>query len=87
MKIDLDGRRWKTEIYDTAGQKEFQTFRDNILEESMGYFVVYSVDSSKSFLEAQDLILKKLMERGKPIYLVGNKLVRIQVFSIDSRTF
>ena len=73
------------EIYDTAGQSEFHTFRDATLSLADGFIVVYAVDSAKSFSEAQSLITQKLLDIGRPIRLVGNKTVWRQGTYVESR--
>ena len=48
---DLDGQLISMEILDTAGQEEFVTLRDQWINHSDGFLLVYSVDSKASLEE------------------------------------
>lgn len=65
------------EIFDTAGQEEYQTLRDHHIQQGQGFIVVYSIIDPESYFVAGELIekIKQLpSEKALPIVLVANKI-------------
>jgi len=72
----IDHIREKIEIYDTAGQDEYRTMRDQWSISGDAFVVVYSVASQLSFEEVEVRIqeLKQIRtEHLLPLVIVGNK--------------
>ena len=47
--VYVDGKRVKLNIWDTAGQEEFQTFCGMYYKEAQGVLVFYDISDKKSF--------------------------------------
>ena len=75
-QVVVDGNRINLEILDTAGQKEFQAFRDVTIGYADGFLVIFSLTDAASFEEAKTLAQETKETFNKPIVMAGNKKVR-----------
>eukprot|EP01091_Cochliopodium_minus_P019693 TRINITY_DN835_c0_g1_i1.p1 TRINITY_DN835_c0_g1~~TRINITY_DN835_c0_g1_i1.p1 ORF type:complete len:190 (-),score=48.27 TRINITY_DN835_c0_g1_i1:94-663(-) len=75
QQTEVDGEAHMLEIYDTAGQEEFSSLRDTYIKASEGFLVTYSVNTKRSFNQAQQLVttVKSMKGDDIPILLIGNK--------------
>lgn len=63
-------------IFDTPGQEEYESIRNDNLKNAQAIILVYSIDSYQSFLESKEIyekFLKQFEENDIPIIVVGNK--------------
>eukprot|EP00045_Choanoeca_perplexa_P002188 m.23374 g.23374 ORF g.23374 m.23374 type:complete len:191 (-) comp11371_c0_seq1:94-666(-) len=67
----INGKEYKVEIIDTAGQDDYETFRKASISYASGFFCVYAITSRDSFERAESL-LGEVAEQG-PVILLGNK--------------
>lgn len=51
----VDGKNKIVEILDTSGSQEFPAMREMYIKQGDHFVVVYSVDSQKSFITAQNI--------------------------------
>lgn len=51
----VDGKNKIVEILDTSGSQEFPAMREMYIQQGDHFVVVYSVDSQKSFITAQNI--------------------------------
>lgn len=75
MQVVVDGNRINLEILDTAGQKEFQAFRDVTIGYADGFLVIFSLTNRESFEEAKALARETRDNFHKPLVMAGNKKV------------
>jgi len=77
-QIEVDKKARMLDIMDTAGQEEYSALRDQFLQASEGFVLVYSIAKSTSFEAVAKLrqqILRIKEDAGEvPIMLVGNKV-------------
>jgi len=77
-QIEVDKKARMLDIMDTAGQEEYSALRDQFLQASEGFVLVYSIAKRSSFEAVAKLrqqILRIKEEAGEvPIMLVGNKV-------------
>ena len=74
--IDIDGKRVKMQIWDTAGQEKFRTIGTAYYRNTHGVILVYDVTSKESFLSMErwlQEINKNCGNTSYKIVLVGNK--------------
>jgi len=71
----VDNKMCFVEVIDTAGHEEDLTLRDQLIRESQGFILVYSIAARTSFDRVETFRQNMLrIKRGKPIFmLVGNK--------------
>ena len=77
MKKTFDNLEYKFKIFDTPGQERFKSFSNSTIQIADGYFIVFSVDNKRSFIEAIDWIEyidDHVNLEEKALYLVGNKI-------------
>eukprot|EP00055_Hartaetosiga_balthica_P017485 m.117717 g.117717 ORF g.117717 m.117717 type:complete len:180 (+) comp9330_c2_seq1:152-691(+) len=76
-KVDVDGKMVPIELVDTAGQEEFQSFRDATMDFGEAFIVVFAITDKETFIEAQALLERVerhfVDQETQPILLVGNK--------------
>ena len=62
-------------IWDTAGQKRYQSLSQSYYRKADGIFVVFDLSERKTFLKTQNFInsIKELGNEHAAIVLVGNK--------------
>ena len=74
--IDIDGKRVKMQIWDTAGQEKFRTIGTAYYRNTHGVILVYDVTSKESFLSIERWLQEIKKNCANTIYkivLVGNK--------------
>eukprot|EP00475_Leptophrys_vorax_P035975 TRINITY_DN5_c1_g1_i1.p1 TRINITY_DN5_c1_g1~~TRINITY_DN5_c1_g1_i1.p1 ORF type:complete len:193 (-),score=45.10 TRINITY_DN5_c1_g1_i1:57-635(-) len=74
--VTIDGEGAQLDILDTAGQDDFIAMQDQWMREGKGFLLVYSVNSTSSFNDVQNLREKVLRTKNMdevPMVLVGNK--------------
>ncbi|KAI8628765.1 putative small G-protein Ras2 [Xylariaceae sp. FL1651] len=84
--VPIDGQEFPLEVFDTAGQEDFNNMRDGWIADSEGLLIVYSVTSRGSFTAIGRLFEQVLRVKGwspqdpaaspptkLPIMIVGNK--------------
>ena len=74
--VDLDSKTVRLQIWDTAGQKRFQSLFPSYLQDSSAAVIVYAIDNIESFHKVSEFIQLVKNEREDEIFitLVGNKL-------------
>jgi len=75
-QVVVDGTSCVLDIFDTAGQEEFSSVRDEYMRTGDGFLCVYSITYAVSFEEAGKLhqhILRVKEQDTVPFVLVGNK--------------
>ena len=74
--IDIDGRRRKLQIYDTAGRKRFAAKAPSLLGDTTAFIFVYSVHNRKSFESVKNRWLPQVQDHSthenNVLVLVGN---------------
>jgi len=75
QQTEVDGEAHMLEIYDTAGQEEFKSLRDTYIKAAEGFIVAYSINTKRSFSQAQTFVNEVKMQKGQdiPLLLIGNK--------------
>jgi len=80
--MKIEGKKVLVEVLDTAGQEEYTELTDLYIQRGLGFVVVFSVTSRKTFEAVQDFKkrISKATEGSKsykqgniPLVLVGNK--------------
>ncbi|XP_054162072.1 ras-related protein Rap-1b-like [Oppia nitens] len=74
--LEVDGRRYLLDIWDSAGSEQLLGMRDRYYSEAHGFVLVYSITSETSFQDAQNICNEIIDIRDRddvPIVLVGNK--------------
>jgi Ras-related protein Rab-5C len=74
-KINIDNALIKVEIWDTAGQEQFEAMTENYYRKADGALSVFDITSRESFERAKQWIRKLRTEKSKDfvLALVGNK--------------
>jgi len=76
-QVEVDGIACMLDVFDTAGQEDYSSLRDQFIHKGDGFLVVYSIISSSSFehtTRLRTLILRIKEETDNfPTVLVGNK--------------
>ncbi len=75
-KINVDNEVCIVDIYDTAGEEDFQSVRTEYIKRGDGFLCVYSLTDQSSFDEIKDIydeILRIKNNYRVPAVLVGNK--------------
>jgi small GTP-binding protein len=76
-EAELDGKKYKFKIFDTAGQERFKSISKTTIKFSEGFMVIFSVIDRNSFekvAEWIDNIKETVQIQTKSIYLIGNKI-------------
>ena len=76
-EAEFDGKKYKFEIYDTAGQERFKSISRSTIKISEGFMVIFSVNDRNSFIkigEWIDSIKSEVQISTKSIFLIGNKI-------------
>ena len=76
-EAELDGKKYKFKIFDTAGQERFKSISKTTIKFSEGFMVIFSVIDRKSFEKVGewiDSIKDTVQIQTKSIYLIGNKI-------------
>ncbi|KAK2963668.1 putative GTP-binding protein ypt2 [Blattamonas nauphoetae] len=73
--VEINGKRLRLQIWDTAGQDRFRTITAAYYRGAEGIIIVYSVDSNESFQNTHSWLadMNKHVEQKIPVALVGNK--------------
>ena len=74
-KILSNGKKYKINIYDTAGQEKFRSLSLNSIRNYDGVFLMYDITDFKSFDSISEWI-KNIYEKkdeNYPLILIGNK--------------
>jgi len=73
--IELDGKRVKLQILDTAGQERFKTITTTYYKGVQGAILVYDISDERTFKNVQEWItnVRANATKGTCILLVGNK--------------
>eukprot|EP00116_Pleurobrachia_bachei_P011206 sb/3471468/ len=72
--VELDGKIYNVQIYDTAAFQEFSAHKDAFYRSADGFLLVYSVTDQQSFDQLDFLRERILLNRPDgSIILVGNK--------------
>jgi small GTP-binding protein len=82
--IEIDGKKVKLQIYDTAGQERFRSITQAYYRGAKGVIFVYDVGSEKSFDNVK-IWMKEIASNCDDIksILVGNKIDTIKKVSDD----
>ena len=76
-EAEIDGKKYKFKIFDTAGQERFKSISKTTIKFSEGFMVIFSVIDRNSFekvAEWIDNIKETVQIQTKSIYLIGNKI-------------
>jgi len=73
--VELDGKRIKLQIWDTAGQEQYRVMTNAFYRGAMGIFLVYDVTNEASFRNIQSWMvnLEQHASEGVLKMLMGNK--------------
>jgi len=72
----VDGKVVMLNVWDTAGQEEYEALQDGYIRDAEGFIIVYSVTDKTSFAAVTKYWRKILMIRdslGEPAVILGNK--------------
>ena len=76
-EISLNGKKYRLQLYDTAGQKKFESVTKTLFSQSQGFIVMFDITNEESYISAKSWIkiIQEENENGKyaPILLIGNK--------------
>jgi len=75
-QVMVDGQVAVLNIWDTAGQEEYEVLLEQYIKDADGFLLVYSVTAKNSFASLQKYWKKILMVRGgtqQPVAILGNK--------------
>jgi len=76
--VEVDGQATMLDVFDTAGQEDYSSLRDQFIGKGDGFLIVYSITSQSSFEYSSRLrtnILRvKDVEGSFPMVLVANKV-------------
>jgi small GTP-binding protein len=75
LNISIDNRKYKIQLWDTAGQARFQSITRSYFKGANGIIFMYDISERKSFEELKNRfydVQKELNEHVKGV-LVGNK--------------
>jgi len=76
-QVEIDGETCLIDVLDTGGREEFSAMRNQYINTSQGFLIVYSITSRSSFEEAvrhRDQVASMKEDIFQvPIVLVGNK--------------
>ena len=83
--IQIDGKTYKIEIVDTAGQEDFKDLRTNYIKLCHAFMLIYAVDDESSLDSIQELYDDIIAVHYKlpPTILLGNKCDLPQPFAVD----
>ena len=86
--IQIDGKTYKIEIIDTAGQEDFKDLRTRYIKDCEAFMILYAVDDESSFNFIQELYDDILAVKGKlpPTLILGNKCDLPQPFAVNLST-
>ena len=76
-EAEIDGKKYKFKIFDTAGQERFKSISKTTIKFSEGFMIIFSVTDRNSFKSVDDWInsIKDTVQlQTKSIYLIGNKI-------------
>ena len=76
IESEIDGKKCRLEILDTAGQDDYQSMLDTWIISADGFILVYSIDDKNSFEEAKLRYQRIVQNKGNNEYsiiIVGNK--------------
>ncbi len=71
--IEIDGKKVRLEIWDTAGKERFKTITPSFLRGCQGILFVYDVADSNSYEHVSEMMLKHFADLNVVKVLVGNK--------------
>mmetsp|Transcript_62991 Transcript_62991/g.165208 ORF Transcript_62991/g.165208 Transcript_62991/m.165208 type:complete len:209 (-) Transcript_62991:244-870(-) len=73
--IEVEGKRCKLQIWETAGQERFRTIAASYYRRAMGFIVAYDVTDRESFRHVKQWLeeIQKCGDEGVQKILVGNK--------------
>jgi len=75
-QVVVDNKVCMLNIWDTAGQEEFEALQDGYIRQADGFVLVYSITDRKTFEKIESLFIKILRVKcsdGEPVVIVGNK--------------
>ena len=72
--LNIDGKYYKIEILDTAGEDDYKNMLDMWISLGEGFLLVFSVDNKESFeyIKIRYEVIKKMKDKDKPAILIGN---------------
>ncbi|KXJ92890.1 P-loop containing nucleoside triphosphate hydrolase protein [Microdochium bolleyi] len=78
-KLAVDGKGYRLNIFDTAGQERYRTLSTSYYRGAHGVIVVYDISNRKSFLSLDRWIeeARSNASENAVIYLVGTKLDKV----------
>ena len=73
--IDVEGKKVKVQIWDTAGQDRFKTITESFYKNASGVVLTYAVNNRESFQNVENWMrqVKAKADEGIACILVGNK--------------
>jgi len=75
-QVTVDNKVSMLNIWDTAGQEEYEALQDGYIREADGFIIVYSITDTRSFNSVSKLHKKIYRVREsshEPIIIIGNK--------------
>jgi small GTP-binding protein len=73
--LELDGRRVKVQVWDTAGQEKYRALTSNYYRGAVGVMFVYDISKSSTFANLDNWLneVMKYHQEGVSFILVANK--------------
>ena len=73
--LDCEGKKYRLQIWDTAGQEKFRSIVQTYFQGAMGILLVYSINDRKSFENIENWMrqITSNTQSEPVIVLVGNK--------------
>ena len=74
--IKIEGKSFKIQIWDTAGQEKYRAMTKNLYLKSQGIIILFDITNETSFINLKNWMSQIKESRGEdiPILLVGNKI-------------
>ena len=73
--IKIEGKSFKIQIWDTAGQEKYRAMTKNLFLKTQGIVILFDISNETSFINLKSWMndIKDECSRDIPIILVGNK--------------
>ncbi len=74
--IKIEGKSFKIQIWDTAGQEKYRAMTKNLFLKTQGIVIIFDISNETSFINLKSWMndIKEECSADIPMILVGNKL-------------